>query len=78
MNWTFESDKLGTLIYHHFRTRENLAKALGVSRGSIQRWYTHDPKKFLYYTPELMRMGVSQNELVESVTQRESFVKASV
>ena len=52
------TSNLETLIYHHFKTRDNLAQQLGVSRGSVQRWIHEDPKRFLYYTTEFENMGV--------------------
>ena len=78
MNSIYECDSLDTLIYRHFKTRDNLAKALGVSRSSVQRWYTEDPRKLLYYIPKLVELGVDQRELVASVTERDALLEARV
>ena len=74
MNSTCELD---VLIYKHFGTRGKLANAIGVHRATVQRWYATDPRKLLYYSPELVQCGVDQNELVQSVKEREARVKAA-
>lgn len=68
------TSNLDTLIYHHFKTRDNLAQALGVSRGSVQRWIHEDPRRLLYYTSELVELGVDQNELLQSVKERTALI----
>lgn len=69
---------LDTLIYKHFRTRGNMANALGVHRTTVQRWLTSDPRKMLMYTPELVEMGVDQLELTECVKERDARLQGTL
>lgn len=72
------TSNLTTLIYHHFKTRDNLAQRLGVSRASVQRWIHEDPKRFLYYTEEFERCGVNPQELVQSVKEQTALINATL
>lgn len=67
MNLTYD---LEALIYATYGTREKLAKDLGVSRGSVQRWLSQDPRKFLQYAPEFERKGVEPKRLSDAVARK--------
>lgn len=61
------TSKLDLLVYKHWKTKENAAEYLNVSRGTIHRWMNDDPKKFLTHYDRFEEVGVGLVELAEAI-----------
>jgi hypothetical protein len=68
---------MGTWIKIKFGTHAKLNDALGLGKNTVNRWYNHDPKRFLMYLPELAQQSETDtSELLHIIEGRVEDVKS--
>lgn len=67
MNLTFEA-----FIKLHYGSQDNMDSALDLGSKTVNRWYNHDPRKFLYHMPEVVtQTKVAPSTFLQMINQRE-------
>lgn len=65
-----------TLIKKHYGSQDQMDKALGLGNKTVNRWYNHDPKRFLYHLEQLVvQTGLDANDLLVIILQRENDIR---
>ena len=65
-----------TLIKKHYGSQDQMDKALGLGNKTKNRWYNHDPKRFLYHLEQLVvQTGLDANDLLVIILQRENDIR---
>ena len=71
MNLTFDA-----LIKRHYGSQDQMDKALNLGSKTVNRWYNHDPRRFLYHLEELVvQTGLDANQLLQIIQQRENDIR---
>ena len=71
MKLTFDA-----LIKKHYGSQDQMDKALGLGNKTVNRWYNHDPRRFLYHLEQLVvQTGLDANDLLVIILQRENDIR---
>ena len=71
MKLTFDA-----LIKKHYGSQDQMDKALGLGNKTVNRWYNHDPRRFLYHLEQLIvQTGLDANDLLVIILQRENDIR---
>ena len=71
MKLTFDA-----LIKKHYGSQDQMDKALSLGNKTVNRWYNHDPRRFLYHLEQLVvQTGLDANDLLVIILQRENDIR---
>jgi len=61
----------------HYGTQDTMDLKLGLGSKTVNRWFNHDPKKFLYHLPEITEYTKTSADVVmEMIKQREHDIQS--